>query len=76
GGTSTISVNVRIIAATNRNLEEEVSQGTFREDLYYRLNVMPMYLPPLRERTEDLPELAEHMIKRLGMAQQRELSLT
>ncbi|QSX34195.1 nif-specific transcriptional activator NifA [Shewanella avicenniae] len=76
GGTSTISVNVRIIAATNRNLEEEVSQGNFREDLYYRLNVMPMYLPPLRERTEDLPELAEHMIKRLGQAQSRELSLT
>lgn len=76
GGTSTISVNVRIVAATNRNLEEEVSQGNFREDLYYRLNVMPMYLPPLRERIEDLPELTEHMVKRLGQAQSRTLSLT
>ncbi|MCL1074437.1 nif-specific transcriptional activator NifA [Shewanella dokdonensis] len=76
GGTSTIAVNVRIIAATNRNLEEEVSQGNFREDLYYRLNVMPMYLPPLRERIEDLPELAEHITKKLSMAQQRQVSLS
>ncbi|MDF0533074.1 nif-specific transcriptional activator NifA [Shewanella sp. A32] len=76
GGTSTISVNVRIIAATNRNLEEEVSQGNFREDLYYRLNVMPMYLPPLRDRIEDLPELAEHITKKLSMAQQRQVSLS
>ncbi|MBF9002985.1 MULTISPECIES: nif-specific transcriptional activator NifA [Vibrio] len=76
GGTSTISVNVRIVAATNRNLEEEVAKGDFREDLYYRLNVMPMYLPPLRERVQDIPELADHMIKKLSKAQQRKISLT
>lgn len=57
GGTQTIKVNVRITAATNRNLEEEVTEGKFREDLYYRLNVMPMLMPALRDRTEDIPEL-------------------
>ncbi|MDW6003960.1 nif-specific transcriptional activator NifA [Vibrio mangrovi] len=76
GGTATISVNVRIIAATNRHLEEDVANGTFREDLYYRLNVMPMYLPPLRERLQDIPELAEHMMQKLSKAQQRKLSLS
>ncbi len=55
GGHETIKVNVRIIAATNRPLEQEVQNGHFRQDLYYRLNVMPINLPPLRERLEDLP---------------------
>ena len=76
GGTDTISVDVRIIAATNRNLEEEVNEGHFREDLYYRLNVMPMYLPALRERIEDVPDLAEFMLANISKKQQRKLSIT
>ncbi|MBC7935482.1 MAG: sigma 54-interacting transcriptional regulator [Rhizobacter sp.] len=62
GSRSTIKINVRIIAATNRNLEKEVAEGRFRLDLYYRLNVFPIELPPLRERTEDIPLLAHHFI--------------
>jgi len=69
GGTKTIKVNVRIIAATNRNLEKEVTQGNFREDLYYRLNVMPIYMPPLRDRTEDIPDLAEFLLGRISKQQ-------
>ncbi len=69
GGTQTIKVNVRIIAATNRNLEEEVTEGKFREDLYYRLNVMPLIMPPLRERTEDIPQLSEFLLRRISEQQ-------
>ena len=69
GGTKTIKVNVRIIAATNRNLEKEVTKGDFREDLYYRLNVMPIYMPPLRERTEDIPELSTFLLGRISKQQ-------
>ncbi len=62
GGTKTISVDVRIIAATNMNLKEAIVKGTFREDLYYRLNVVPITLSPLRERPEDIPVLAMHFL--------------
>jgi DNA-binding NtrC family response regulator len=62
GGNQTITVDVRIIAATNKNLEEEVKKGNFREDLYYRLNVVFILIPPLRERREDIVLLIEHFL--------------
>jgi DNA-binding NtrC family response regulator len=64
GGTRTVPVNVRIIAGSKRDLKEMVAEGKFREDLYYRLNVLPVALPPLRERREDIPLLIEHFIRR------------
>lgn len=70
GGTKTVNVDVRIIAATNQNLEEAVVAGRFREDLFYRLNVIPLNIPPLRERIEDIPLLCDYFIekhsKRMG----------
>lgn len=66
GGETTIKVDVRIIAATNRPLEVMVREGTLRDDLYYRLNVIPLFLPPLRERSEDIPLLTEHFISKLS----------
>ncbi len=66
GGEETIKINVRIIAATHRNLEEMVKSNEFREDLYYRLNVIPIFLPPLRERKQDIAPLLEHFIDKIG----------
>ncbi len=63
GGRTPIKANVRIVAATNRDLRQQIRQGLFREDLFYRLNVVPMRLPPLRERTEDVPDLARHFLR-------------
>jgi Nif-specific regulatory protein len=76
GGGRTMHVDVRVIAATNRNLEQEVKDGTFREDLYYRLNVMPILMPALRERIEDVPDLARFLVAKIAKAQGRELSVT
>lgn len=66
GGTKPIRVNVRIIAITNKNLESMVNNGQFREDLFYRLNVVPINVPPLRERTEDIPKLVQHFLNQVN----------
>src|SRR5688572_6079212 len=66
GGLKTIKVDVRLITATNRDLEQEIQRGNFREDLYYRLNVVPLQIPPLRKRTGDIPLLVEHIIKKFN----------
>ena len=63
GGSRTISVDVRVIAATNKNLEEEIEKGRFREDLFYRLNVFPIEVPPLRQRADDIPVLVETFLE-------------
>ena len=65
GGSKTISVDVRVLAATNKDLEQEIAEGKFREDLYYRLNVVPLSVPPLRDRREDIPQLVAHFADRL-----------
>ncbi len=65
GGTTPVAIDVRLVAATNRKLEDLIEQGKFRQDLYYRLNVIPIHIPPLREHLEDLPELIEHFIIRI-----------
>ena len=65
GGTQTIKTDVKIIAATNLDMERAIEDNTFREDLYYRLNIIPLFLPPLRERKDDIPLLAEHFIKKI-----------
>ncbi|MFY0545656.1 sigma 54-interacting transcriptional regulator [Brevibacillus sp. H7] len=71
GGIKPVRINVRIIAATNRNLQEETKKGNFREDLYYRLNVVPLYVPPLRERKEDILPLVLHFIQKYNEKYQK-----
>jgi DNA-binding NtrC family response regulator len=73
GGTKTIQVDVRIIAATNKNLEQEIRKGTFRDDLFYRLNVVPIQIPPLRERVSDIPLMVHHFQDRLSREKNRPL---
>jgi two-component system nitrogen regulation response regulator NtrX len=67
GGTRPVKVDVRVLSATSRNLQDEISAGRFREDLFYRLNVVPVRLPPLRERREDIPELVSHFLARFAV---------
>ena len=69
GGSKPVSVDVRVIAATNKDLEHEIAEGRFREDLYYRLNVVPLSVPPLRDRREDIPQLVAHFADRLTRAE-------
>jgi len=76
GGTKTLKVDVRVVAATNKNLEQEVEEGEFREDLYYRLNVMPIYLPSLHERVEDIPDLSAYLVDKIARQQGRKLTLS
>lgn len=73
GGTKTIEVDVRVVAATNKILEDEIKAGNFREDLYYRLNVVPFTVPPLRARREDIPLLADHFLEKCCRQEGREL---
>ena len=73
GGTSEISIDVRVIAATNRDLDKAVAENLFREDLYYRLNVIPIRVPDLRERREDIPLLANHFLKKYAAAANRSI---
>jgi two-component system response regulator PilR (NtrC family) len=73
GGTSDIRFDARVVAATNRRLEDEVAAGRFREDLYYRLNVLEVELPPLRERREDVPLLVAHFVEKCGNELGREV---
>ncbi|WP_031551818.1 sigma-54-dependent transcriptional regulator [Parvularcula oceani] len=73
GAKKTVKIDVRVISATNRNLAEEVKNGTFREDLYYRLNVFPVEIPPLRQRREDIPALIDHFIARYNAEEGRDV---
>jgi Nif-specific regulatory protein len=76
GGTQTLQVDVRVIAATNKDLEQEVEENRFRRDLFYRLNVMPIFTPALRERRDDVAQLAEHLTRKLAQVHGRSIELT
>ncbi|MER2605149.1 MAG: nif-specific transcriptional activator NifA, partial [Siculibacillus sp.] len=76
GGTKTLKVDVRLVCATNKNLEEAVAKGEFRADLYYRINVVPVFLPPLRERPGDIPHLARAFVQRFNAENGRRMSLS
>lgn len=73
GSEQLVEVDVRVIVATNKNLENQVKQGLFREDLFYRIHVIPIHLPPLRERKEDIPLLVEHFLKKFGQQMKKEM---
>lgn len=73
GGNREIKTNARIVAATNQNLEKMIEENTFREDLFYRLNVMPIFMPPLRERIDDIPDLVSYFVKRFARTQKRHM---
>jgi len=74
GGEETLEVDVRVIAATNKNLTEEMKKGTFREDLYYRLNVIPIFVPPLRDRKDDIPLLASYFLQKFSQERKKEVT--
>ena len=74
GGQETLAVDARVLAASNRRLEEEVAQGTFREDLYYRLNVVTLHVPPLKDRREDIPALAEYFVGKFAKKNNRQVA--
>ena len=71
GGRSTVRVDIRLISATHRNLLQQVKDGKFREDLFYRLNVYPIFVPPLRDRRDDIPYLVEHFMEKVAPADTR-----
>jgi two-component system response regulator PilR (NtrC family) len=76
GGSAEVEVDVRVLAATNRDVESEITSGTFREDLFYRLNVIRIEVPPLRDRPEDIPLLAEHFLAKHAALQGRRIELS